>query len=294
VTAPITLPRLDAATLTKLRQWYEETPNVESRTRYQMILLAQQEYKVPQIARMVLRSEDTVARVLNRFLAGGLDAVPRRSPPGRERRVTAAWEAELLRVIELDPHEVGQETANWTTELRASVLRPAHRHTGHRGNGARVLACAWLRLQAPDVDLTTQSGRASRLRGKRVRVEVLLAGTTGPEPLPVKDLLEVDLWSQLPADVPELLARLSRADLYAARMRCSLPFIRPSPGSGASMVGAANGSSKLQATIGRSTVLGWWTGAMGGLMAGLRQDEQLMSFATRCVRRWRVRRRGDV
>ena len=122
MTAPITLPRLDAATLTKLRQRYEETPNVESRTRYQMILLAQQEYKVPQIARIVLRSEDTVARVLNHFLAGGLDAVPRRSPPGRERRVTAAWEVELLRIIELDPHEVGQETANWTTELLAKYL----------------------------------------------------------------------------------------------------------------------------------------------------------------------------
>jgi transposase len=26
--------------------------------------------------------------------------------------VTPAWEAELLRVIELDPHEVGQETTN--------------------------------------------------------------------------------------------------------------------------------------------------------------------------------------
>ena len=81
VTAPITLPRLDAATLVELRQRYEETPNVESRTRYQMILLARQEYKVPQIARIVLRSEDTVARVLNRFLDGGLDAVPRRTPP---------------------------------------------------------------------------------------------------------------------------------------------------------------------------------------------------------------------
>src|SRR6266568_3757629 len=122
VTAPITLPRLDTATLAELRQRYEDTPNVESRTRYQMILLAQQKYKVPQIARMVLRSEDTVARVLNRFLAEGLDAVPRRSPPGRERRVTAAWEAELLRVIELDPHEVGQETANWTTEHLAAYL----------------------------------------------------------------------------------------------------------------------------------------------------------------------------
>jgi transposase len=87
-----------------------------------MILLAQQHYKVPQIARLVLRSEDTVARVLKRFLSGGLNAVPRRSPPGRERRVTAAWETELLRVIELDPHEVGVVSANWTTQLLADYL----------------------------------------------------------------------------------------------------------------------------------------------------------------------------
>ncbi|GAC1350770.1 MAG: hypothetical protein NVSMB27_36470 [Ktedonobacteraceae bacterium] len=122
MSAPITLPRLDATTLTELRQRYEETPNVESRTRYQVILLAQHRYKVLQIARIVLRSEDTVARVLNRFLARGLDAVPRRIPPGRERRVTAVWEAELLRVIELDPHEVSVESANWTTELLAEYL----------------------------------------------------------------------------------------------------------------------------------------------------------------------------
>jgi transposase len=36
--------------------------------------------------------------------------------------VTAGWEAELLRVIELDPHEVGQETANWTSGLLAVYL----------------------------------------------------------------------------------------------------------------------------------------------------------------------------
>src|SRR6266516_7839133 len=122
MTAPITLPPVDPATLAELHRRYEDTPNVESRTRYQMILLAQQDYKVTQIARIVLRSEDTVARVLKRFLAGGLDAVPRRMPPGRERRITAEWEAELLRVIELDPHEVGQDTANWTTEGLAEYL----------------------------------------------------------------------------------------------------------------------------------------------------------------------------
>ncbi len=126
MTAPITLSPLDPVTLTELRRRYEETPKVENRTRYQMILLALQGYKVPQIARIVLRSEDTVARVLNRFLAGGLDAVPRRTPPGRERRVTAAWESALLRVIELDP-QVGVSSANWSTEVLADYLG---QHTG--------------------------------------------------------------------------------------------------------------------------------------------------------------------
>ena len=43
---------------------------------------------------------------------------------------------------------------------------------------------------------------------------MLLAGTTVPEPLPVHDLVEADLWSQLPADLPALLKLLPGADLY--------------------------------------------------------------------------------
>ncbi len=125
--APITLPPLDEELQAELSQRYEEAAEAETRTRYQMIVLAQLGHTAPYIACLVLRSEDTVQRVLKRFLTGGLDAVPRRNAPGRERTVTLAWEAELLRVIELDPHEVGQETANWTTELLANYLG---RHTG--------------------------------------------------------------------------------------------------------------------------------------------------------------------
>jgi transposase len=174
MTAPITLPPLDTATLAELRRRYEETLNVASRTRYQMLLLAQQAYKVPQIARIVLRSEDTVARVLKRFLAGGLEAVPRRTPPGRERRVTAAWEAELLRVIELDPHEVG---ANWTTELLAEYLG---QHTGIQvtEETARVyLHANGYVCKRPAWTDASQSRRESGLRGKRLRVEVVKAGS---------------------------------------------------------------------------------------------------------------------
>jgi transposase len=122
MTAPITLPSLDEPTLTELRRRYEDTTDAETRTRYLMLLLSLRGRTSSQIAQIVLRSQDTVVRVLKRFLTGGLDAVPRRIAPGRERTVTVAWEAELVRIIELDPHEVGEETANWTTERLAAYL----------------------------------------------------------------------------------------------------------------------------------------------------------------------------
>ena len=90
MTAPITLPPLDEPTLTELRCRYEETSDAQTRTRYQMLLLALRGQTSSQIAQIVLRSQDTVVRVLKRFLTGGLDAVPQRTAPGRERTVTAA------------------------------------------------------------------------------------------------------------------------------------------------------------------------------------------------------------
>lgn len=122
MTAPITLPSLDEPTRAELRRRYEESSDAETRTRYQMLVLSLRGQTSSQIAQNVLRSQDTIVRVLKRFLSGGLDAVPRRAAPGRERRVTATWEAELLRVLELDPHTVEQDTANWTTERLAEYL----------------------------------------------------------------------------------------------------------------------------------------------------------------------------
>src|SRR6266487_3548786 len=122
MTAPITLAPLEKPTLDELRRRYKETTDAETRTRYQMLLLSLRGQTSSEIAQTVLRSQDTVGRVLKRFLTGGLDAVPRRTAPGRARRVTAAWEAELLRLIHVDRHVVGKETANATTERLASYL----------------------------------------------------------------------------------------------------------------------------------------------------------------------------
>ena len=118
---------MDELTLTELRRRYEETTDAERRTRYQMLLLSLRGQVSSQIAQIVLRSQDSVVRVLKRFFTGELDAVPRRTAPGRERRVTVVWEAELLQMIELDSHEVGQNTANWTTQGLAEYLG---QHTG--------------------------------------------------------------------------------------------------------------------------------------------------------------------
>jgi len=67
-----------------------ESTNAETCTRYQMLLLSLRCQTSSQIAQTVLRSQDTVVRVLKRYFTGGLDAVPRRTAPGRDRRVTAA------------------------------------------------------------------------------------------------------------------------------------------------------------------------------------------------------------
>lgn len=119
---PLAIPPLDEATAAELRRRYDATPDPETRLRYQVVWLAQLGRRVPEIARLVLRSHDTVGRVLHRFRAGGLDALPRRTAPGPARTVTPEWEAELLRAIELAPRAVGVPSANWTTRLLADYL----------------------------------------------------------------------------------------------------------------------------------------------------------------------------
>lgn len=47
-----------------------------------MVLMAVEGKTAPEIAPLVLRSDDTVTRVLKRYLEGDLDAVPRKKPPG--------------------------------------------------------------------------------------------------------------------------------------------------------------------------------------------------------------------
>jgi transposase len=117
------LPPLSAEAHADLLAHYESASDPETRTRFQMVLLAiEQGFTPPQIAPLVHRSHDVVLRVLQRFGVGGVAAVPRKKAPGPTPKITPAWDAELLRVIDDDPHAHGVDSANWTTELLADYL----------------------------------------------------------------------------------------------------------------------------------------------------------------------------
>jgi transposase len=120
---------LDPAGRAELERRYQTTRDAETRTRYQMVLLAAQGHTAAQVAPLVRRSPDTVRRVLNRYLAGRPDAVPHRPHPGQPPHWPAAWQQELVRVAELDPHEVGVDSALWSCRLLSDYLAGV---TGHR------------------------------------------------------------------------------------------------------------------------------------------------------------------
>jgi len=87
---PLTLPPLSTTHVTELRPLYDTTTNATLRLRAQMVLLAHQGRSVADIATMIFRSRATVARVLKRFLQGGIAALPplppSRPPAHRARR----------------------------------------------------------------------------------------------------------------------------------------------------------------------------------------------------------------
>ena len=104
---------------------FEATRDAETRLRYQMVLLAQQGKSAPEVGRLTRRPARTVVRVVRRYQAGGVAAVPYRRSPGTPPTVTAAWRAELLRAVELSPRAVGVGSAVWTTRLLADYLATA-------------------------------------------------------------------------------------------------------------------------------------------------------------------------
>jgi transposase len=120
---------LDPDAQAELERRYHTSRDATTRTRYQIVLLNAEGHTPPQVAQLVRCSADTVRRVLKRYLAGGPDAVPHRPHPGQPPHYPPGWEAELHRVVDLDPHQVGVDSALWSCRLLSDYLAGV---TGHR------------------------------------------------------------------------------------------------------------------------------------------------------------------
>ena len=126
--APLRL-RLDQRTREAVAERYEQAGTPIERTNAQVVLLADEGRTVTEIAWLVRRGRDQVRKILRRFRSAGLAGLVPGKHTGRPLGVTPAWLAELRRVIDLDPHLVGVDSAVRTTRLLADYLA---RVTGHR------------------------------------------------------------------------------------------------------------------------------------------------------------------
>ena len=153
------------------------------------VLLAHQGRAVAEIAALVVRSRDTVERVLNAFSrAGRRPSAPQSARAGADRDA-----------------RVESRTAAGDRPRPAYGRGPQcpldHQLVGNVSGGQNpgavtdetvrlVSARCWRWLHASDLDPQTQSRSAARLRGKRLRVEVILAGAGTPTPPPVTALVD--------------------------------------------------------------------------------------------------------
>jgi hypothetical protein len=142
LTAPITLPPLDEQTLTELRQRYDEASDAETRTRYQMLLLAQRGQISTQIAAIVLRSQDTGVRVLKRFLTGGLAAVPRRTAEGARSDDHPSLGERTAASHRIGPTRGGSRHGQLDHSTACHLPVRTNGHQRLTRDRARLLACA--------------------------------------------------------------------------------------------------------------------------------------------------------
>lgn len=105
-----------------LEQLHRDTNDADVRSRCDMILWSNAGLSPPQIAARVRFSRRTVTRYIKRYEAEGLQGLHTKPRTGRPRRVTAEYEAKLLKAVEQEPRALGLPFSNWTTANLADYM----------------------------------------------------------------------------------------------------------------------------------------------------------------------------
>lgn len=151
----ILIPTLSTNQIKELDSLYQTTRDVRLRNRTQMVLLAAEQGMVaPAIAKIVRESEETVRRWLKRYLAEGVNGLKDLPHPGAAPKLTAAYQAELIRVVRQRPRSLGQDFSLWTLQRLVDYMAEQ--------TGVRVSSeCLRLQLKKAEIVLSRPQHKIS-------------------------------------------------------------------------------------------------------------------------------------
>ena len=119
----IRIPPLTALQRDELDRLYRTTKLPRLRTRSQMVLLsAEQDLTVTEIAAIVRESDDTVARWLRRYRAEGLEGLKDAPRAGRPSAITAVYRSKLLAAVRRRPRSLDLPYSLWTLQRLIDYL----------------------------------------------------------------------------------------------------------------------------------------------------------------------------
>ena len=119
----IRVPPLTDTQRDELDRLYRTTKMPRLRTRAQMVLLsAERELKVADIASIVRESDDTVARWLKRYRAEGREGLKDAPRAGRPSEITEAYRSKLLAAVRRRPRSLDLPYSLWTLQRLIDYL----------------------------------------------------------------------------------------------------------------------------------------------------------------------------
>src|SRR5260370_15703074 len=114
---PLDMPALTAEQIEAVATLYRTTHNVRLRTRAQMVLLAaEQQLGVREIAAIVRECEGTVRCWLKRYNAHGSDGLRDLWAGGAPAKVTPAYRDLLLQLVRRRPRSLDLPYSTWTLQ----------------------------------------------------------------------------------------------------------------------------------------------------------------------------------
>jgi transposase len=120
---PLDMPALTAEQIDALAELYRTTHNVRLRTRAQMVLLAaEQQLGVREIAAIVRECQNTVRCWLKRYQAHGIEGLQDQWAGGAPAKVTSAYQDQLLQLVRRRPRSLNLPYSTWTLQRLADEL----------------------------------------------------------------------------------------------------------------------------------------------------------------------------